>query len=345
MGARASVRPPAPAGRKSCPRPGFTVNGELTDRPPRPGKLIQESAQLSPQACAGEAFQAIAHHCLRQFIANKEAVLASDTEALHGMRIALRRLRTALRVFSAVVGNRYPGGIKSELRWISRELGPARDIDVLIADLVAPLRRRYSRDRKVMRVSRDFEQRRASLYGEVAVTLRSRRLCNLESQLKHWLEAGQWLASRSGSAARARDRPVAPLAAKALARRRHKIRRLGRRLPTLDRTHRHRLRIRAKKLRYTIEFFADLFPGGKRAKRRRKMLTALEALQDSLGALNDLAGRNALAVRGMPMESAAASKWLTVQISPASQKARSDQLLSQAGRAFKRICAAEPFWE
>lgn len=140
--------------------------------------------QLSPQARAGEAFQAIARHCLRQFIANKAAVLAGDAEALHGMRIALRRRRTALRVFSAVVGNRDPGRIKSELRWISRELGPARDVDVFIADVVAPLRRRYSRDRAVMRVSRDFERRRAALYGEVAVTLRSRRLCHLESQLE-----------------------------------------------------------------------------------------------------------------------------------------------------------------
>jgi CHAD domain-containing protein len=345
MAACAGVRRPALARRKSCPRPGFTANGDLTGSPPRPGNLMQASPQLSPQACAGEAFQAIARHCLRQFIVNKAAVLVGNAEALHGMRIALRRLRTALRVFSAVVGNHYPVGFKRELRWIARELGPAREVDVFVADVVAPLRRRYSRNREVMRVSHDFERRRASLYGQVAVALRSSRLSRLESQLKHWLEAGRWLASRSGSAARARDRPMARLAAKALDRRQHKIRRLGRRLATLDRAHRHRLRIHAKKLRYTIEFFAELFPGRKRAKRCRKMLTALEELQDSLGALNDLAGRNAIAGRGMLIESAAVSKWLAAQMSPESQKARVVQLLRHARHACRRVCATEPFWE
>ena len=46
---------------------------------------------------------------------------------------------------------------------------------------------------------------------------------------------------------------------------------------------RHKLRIRAKKLRYMIEFFGDVFPGHKNVKRREAALNSLKKLQDTLG--------------------------------------------------------------
>ncbi|QTC89591.1 CHAD domain-containing protein [Brevundimonas pondensis] len=54
----------------------------------------------------------------------------------------------------------------------------------------------------------------------------------------------------------------------------------------LDAEARHHLRIRTKRLRYAAEFFTDLFPA---RRRRARYLKALERLQDTLGALNDLA--------------------------------------------------------
>jgi CHAD domain-containing protein len=46
----------------------------------------------------------------------------------------------------------------------------------------------------------------------------------------------------------------------------------------------HRLRIDCKKLRYLLEFFAELYP----AKRIRPMIGALKKLQNCLGDYNDL---------------------------------------------------------
>ena len=50
---------------------------------------------------------------------------------------------------------------------------------------------------------------------------------------------------------------------------------------------RHKLRLAVKELRYTAEFFADVFPGAQRHQRRFAKILA--NLQDNLGRLNDLA--------------------------------------------------------
>ena len=44
---------------------------------------------------------------------------------------ALRRLRAAISLFSAVVADDRTEAIKTELRWLAQELGPARDLDTL----------------------------------------------------------------------------------------------------------------------------------------------------------------------------------------------------------------------
>ena len=313
-----------------------------------------ESVQAPPTATAGGAFQSIARGCLRALIANEKAVLSRDAEALHRMRIALRRLRAAISVFSGIVGDRESARIRSELRWIGVELGSARDLDVFMAEVVRPLREKHGHDRKMSRFCRNFEHRRALAYGQVAASLQSERFRHLELELTRWIEAGPWVTNRTGSAPRRRDRPVAQHAAEALARRRKKLRRTGRRLAKLSRRDRHRLRIRAKKLRYAVEFFSGLFPGRNRAKRCRETLSALQGLQDSLGALNDLARREILCSHGIqgtgpgghPLTGAgAAPKAFVARVSFAAQTARVAQLLQEAESTFKRFCGVKPFWE
>ena len=95
---------------------------------------------LSPDLTTQEAFRIIGNGCLRQLIANEPAMIAGDVEALHQMRIALRRMRAAISAFSTVVADSDWQRIKSELRWITGELGPARDLDVFVAEVLVPLR-------------------------------------------------------------------------------------------------------------------------------------------------------------------------------------------------------------
>ena len=97
---------------------------------------------------AGEAFRAIARNCLRQIIANEPVMCAGRAEGLHQMRIGLRRLRAAIAIFADVVGDEDQKKIKSELKWITQELGPARDLDVFAADVLEPLRASHPERRR-----------------------------------------------------------------------------------------------------------------------------------------------------------------------------------------------------
>ena len=54
---------------------------------------------------AGRAFTLIGRACLRHLVANVPALMERESDALHQMRVALRRLRAAISLFSPVVGD------------------------------------------------------------------------------------------------------------------------------------------------------------------------------------------------------------------------------------------------
>ena len=79
------------------------------------------------------------------------------------------------------------------------------------------------------------------------------------------------------------DRPVKALAEKAIARFHRKALKRARNIDWRDEKRRHRARIAVRRLRYACEFFSACFPG------RGRYLRKLEALQELLGELNDIA--------------------------------------------------------
>ena len=99
---------------------------------------------------------------------------------------------------------------------------------------------------------------------------------------------------------------------------------------------RHHLRIAGKKLRYAAEGLACLYG----ARRVAAYLARLKALQDALGALNDLAAAEPLiaALKLSPQAAFAAGELVGLK---AAARAR---LLSQATKALGRLEDATPFW-
>ncbi|MDX2171217.1 MAG: CHAD domain-containing protein, partial [Deltaproteobacteria bacterium] len=70
---------------------------------------------------------------LERWRAAAPATRAGDQpEALHEMRVAMRRLRTALRAFPAALPARQRDALQRELTWLGGELGRVRDFDVLL---------------------------------------------------------------------------------------------------------------------------------------------------------------------------------------------------------------------
>ena len=308
---------------------------------------VHVSRTLSTEA----AFRVIGCACLRQLLANEIHMLAGNGEALHQMRVGLRRLRAAMSVFSEIVSDRHSQRIKAELRWIAAALGPARDLDVFLTEVLIPLRQQHGNEPGVIAICRDFEHRRANAYEDAVAAVRSRRFRSLALDALGWIETGPWAESDDELLRLRREQSIANHAAEEIARRRRKLRMRGKTLQQLGGAERHRLRIRAKKARYAIEFFADLFTQERQGKRRRAALSALKDLQGALGSLNDIAAREALTshiVTSRPSASRKASgvaKAFAAGMIFGAEQAHVAQLLNAAERAHQRFLEVRPFWK
>src|SRR3984893_4751894 len=93
---------------------------------------------LTPESSRQAAFQAVARACLHQLVGNLPAMQDGDPEALHQMRVALRRLRAATSLFADMLLDPQTQEMNAEFKWISGELGPASELEVFSKRVVTP---------------------------------------------------------------------------------------------------------------------------------------------------------------------------------------------------------------
>lgn len=231
---------------------------------------------LDDEMTTVEAFHDIVQACIKQFRLNEDLLLASRSpEPLHQARVALRRLRSAFSIFKPLLGNDAARELSDSLRELAGELGPARDLDVLLQRArPGPLRDRLQTERE-------------AAYDRVEEHLGSDKARALMLTLVECVHSGSLLAKPDTE--ETRILPVRTFAGRALSRFRRKVKEGGRNLRGTDDAARHELRKDAKKLRYAAEFFALLFDGKGEKAKQKNFIIALEAVQDELGALNDLA--------------------------------------------------------
>lgn len=300
--------------------------------------MVEKAAPVSldPGMTCGEAFRIIAQNCLRQIIANEGAIGAGNAEALHQTRVGLRRMRAAVRAFRDMAPGPEQERVKTALKWITKALGPARDLDVFAADVLQPLRPAKGNDASFADAQRAFMERRAQAYAAAAGSARSDRFRAALLHMAEWIQVGSWTVD--AGLRDLRERPVREHAEELLARLRKKIRKQDKPLKEMSAAGRHKLRIRAKTLRYTIEFFASLFTEKENQRRREAALRALKDVQDALGALNDLAARKALADDGHDLSDEAA-RLLTFD------DRQVEVLLEKAQAARAAFAEVKSFWK
>jgi triphosphatase len=303
-----------------------------------------------PTSSAGQAFQLIARVCVRQILANRPAVIAGDAEALHQMRIGLRRLRTAISLFDEVVADDQREAIKQDLKWITEKLGPPRDLDVLQTEVLDPLLKVIPDETERAEVQKEFKTRRQQAHEAAAQSIETDRFVTSVLALVEWIEAGPWTSASDPLISLRREFPIDEYAADELARRRKKIRKQGKHLSGLSTKKRHKLRIRAKKLRYASEFFEDTFPGKKNKCHRKQAVEALKDLQSALGELNDVAARERMmsnVAKQKPVSGMQDSRSLSFAagIVYGSQEARVGELLAEAQKAYAKFQSAKSFWK
>lgn len=242
-------------------------------------------SQVAHGMTAAAAFQSIARGCITHLAINEECLLASgDAEAVHQIRVALRRLRSAMSLFGALIAGPEADALKDELRWLLQQLGPARDTDVFLSEIIEPVVTVFSGEPALAALHAAYATEKAEHYRVAYAALNDPRFTTLLLELGRWLESGAWLAGLEDTAAPVAQ-PIESLAASLLERRDKKLRKAARKFAKLSAEERHAVRILGKKLRYALEFFAPLYPD----KRCRKAQAALAELQERLGVLNDIA--------------------------------------------------------
>jgi triphosphatase len=331
---------PARLAVKSKSDRGYEIIDGEQDLPVKAGSIA-----LPAGASARDAFKIIGIACLKQIIGNEPALMRGDPEGVHQMRVGLRRLRAAMSLFRILLRDPQTAAIKPELRWLAGELGPARELEVLVSRVIAPMRKRCRRWRGMPSLSQEILERRDAALKRAQDAVVSARFRLLTLDVAAWLETGLWTNPQDDLVADQGALRIRDFAAEQLARRWRKIRKKGKALAQLDARSRHKFRIQTKKLRYATEFFASLYGSKWAVKRRKQFLPALERLQDGLGDLNDIAvHEERIAAMGIRRQRSSPSRVFAAGLLTGREDARIEAAMTVATEAYADLAKVKPFW-
>jgi CHAD domain-containing protein len=249
--------------------------------------LVRLASRLPPaRRPAAEAVRAVLADGLKRLQANEAGVRAGDVEAVHQMRVAVRRLRSDLRTFRPLLQSDWANELSSVLRPLASSLGAVRDLDVLVERF----------DARGADLSGDLAPLTANLRGLRDIA-RSALIESLGSPAHAILVARVAAAAREpqlGPLARGDARDVLPPLVTAA------WRRLAREADPLARSlardpegpadaELHRVRILAKRARYASKATSQ-FVGGPRGRAAATFAKRLADVQELLGEHQDATG-------------------------------------------------------
>jgi triphosphatase len=209
--------------------------------------------------------------------------LAREPEGVHQMRVAARRLRSAIAALKDLLPTEERRWISGELKWLVGTLGAARNLDVVATDLLQPAKAALAHKPGLDELAAVLESARRTAYDRVEDVILSERHAAGMLRLSHWFEARGWR-GEGGTPAIMLRAPIGELAPSLLDRRWRQLRRRSKGFRRQSSRQRHKLRIAAKKLRYTVELLESLFD----ATEVEGFVKRLKRLQDDLGYANDV---------------------------------------------------------
>ena len=281
-----------------------------------------------------DVFRATLSDCLAQLTANAATIRAGrSVEGLHQLRVALRRLEVVLKAFGEEFQQDWLLDLRSRAKILSSRLGPARDLDVFLTQLLD-----------------------APAEGGEHEAFASLRARIEDMRDKAWKEAHECVAGAdfalftedvAGLAHSrlplARDTKLSRVAKRLLKRQQARALKRGGKARDGDEARLHSLRIALKKLRYTAEFLAPLYP-------RRKVkhyVRQLRRLQEHLGAINDIAhvrATMATLLRETDNKRTSPGERYAAGLVAGWYRARRPHIAKQALKRWKKFRDVKPFW-
>lgn len=302
---------------------GFALLRATEPAPRKAGRVKLERGATLDEAVAGILSETVAH-----FTGNWEAVrTGDDPESIHQLRVALRRMRSAFRMFSKAMPAEDFTALAVEAGIIAAHFGRARDLDAFIA---------AARD---VPASGDIKTGLDTLLAEArsqrSVAFATARATLDEARVSDFVLRVEGLVGSRAALPEAAISGAGPMLDWLWKR----VKKRGDKLDQQSEAERHRLRIALKDLRYGADFLSGLFGHAARAER---LAAALSALQDLLGRGNDAAtsvelARDVAAPLGAEGARAAgyASGWLT-------RDAALDE--DELAAAWKALRKTRKFW-
>ena len=247
-------------GRRSCSARGMAAcalwNG-LFSEPIAAVRTTPAAAAGAPLVRPQESTGQVAHRILLRewhyFFSRAYGIpYPDDTEFVHEMRVAVRRMRCALSLFAEDIGPR-AAALRRSLREIGASLGAARDADVFLAFLRRERNAAHGAQRPCLdRLLQAEQRKRRRRYGALARLRSSPAYGRLRACGARW-RAEAPRAGRTGER-------IADGAPRLLLQELKRVRQYRRRLGAYSNAELHRLRIGCKRARYAADFLCDVYP-------------------------------------------------------------------------------------
>jgi CHAD domain-containing protein len=289
-----------------------------------------------------DALTHILGHLIDVILANAPLAVRNDAaslEAVHQMRVAVRRARSAVSIFRAAVPEGVLEGVNASLKELGSRLGPTRDWDVFAEETVPVVQQAMPHDERLERLSAAVARRRREHQRALAAWLGSAAFRTLGIELAWFAAARFWHAIAPAAADETAPPPpdLADFAGTVLQHRWKKLVGAAKHIEDMDIPSLHDVRLRAKRMRYAAEMFATLHGG----KLPHRFIRRLSSLQNRLGVLNDGAvATHLLAELGGPAGRHAYASGLVTGF----LAARASSIRPRIVRAYGKFRRQQAYW-
>jgi len=242
--------------------------------------------QRANRVLAGDAIDVAGRKVLRKLFmemaGHQAGVLGgTDLEAVHDMRVSVRRMRAALDLFDDFLPHKAVKAQLHALKDLGGALGQVRDLEVMLGNAQAYYQSQPTAQQAAFTPLLDFLQARRLTAREPLLTLlEGAEFAAYLQESIHFL--GQEPGSAPTPAKPGEPGRVCELTPRLVQARFGVVRSFGTQLSGLSLEQLHELRGAVKRLRYSIETFQE--PLGPQA---RLLLATIKGVQDHLGRLND----------------------------------------------------------
>jgi CHAD domain-containing protein len=241
-------------------------------------------------------------------------------------------LRVALRLFRHVLPARKTAALRKELRWFARALGEVRDLDVYADNFRSYLQMLPPEQLQDLGgYELHLRRARAEARSNLGAVFADQRYAALLGSFAAFLDG----APTPAALRRWRSFKISDGFKKYLRKSARRVQKLGRKVGrTAAAKKLHALRIRTKRLRYELEFFAEVYPSLESTAR------AAKALQDVLGAHQDActaSSRLRRYVRSLPARPEGAPRPAALQHLLESQRRKAQEARLALGFEWRRF--------